>query len=163
VPKDNPFRGSPVWSLGHRDVTGLAFDGDGGLWATESGQQRFQELNRIERGKNYGWPRTEGKATGKGHVKAFFAWRESESTSPSGLAIVDDVAYVADLRGGKLWTLPLDDGGRSSASMFGGLYGPLRTVAASPSGQLWLATSNRDGTATPSPDDDRILRLSLSG
>jgi glucose/arabinose dehydrogenase len=169
VPKDNPFRGSPVWTLGHRNVEGLAFDAGGGLWATDSGQERYQELNRIRRGRNYGWPRAEGKDAEGRDVKAFFAWREREEVSPGGLAIVADVAYVADQRGGRLWKLPLADGADSGESLFGGLYGPLRTVAAAPSGdELWLATSagegdGGDGGGGGPPGEDRILRLTVRG
>jgi glucose/arabinose dehydrogenase len=161
VPSDNPFRGSPVWSLGHRNVQGLAFDSRGRLWATEFGQNDWDELNRIQRGKNYGWPAVEGKGTDGGrYVEPFVVWTTDEA-SPSGLAIVDDVAYVAGLRGERLWQVPLNGDGSNDVARFRGEYGRLRTVAQAPDGSLWLTTSNRDGRGHPADDDDRILRVRI--
>ena len=56
IPEDNPFKGSPVWSLGHRNIFGMAFDEKGNLYITENGTSRDDEINLIKRGKNYGWP-----------------------------------------------------------------------------------------------------------
>jgi glucose/arabinose dehydrogenase len=161
VPADNPFRGSPVWTLGHRNVQGLAFDSRGQLWATEFGQNQWDELNRIERGRNYGWPEVEGKGTGGGrYVEPFIVWT-TEEASPSGLAIVDDVAYVASLRGRRLWQVPLGDAD-GAVARFDDEYGRLRTVLPAPSGGLWLSTSNRDRPGREqSPEDDRIFELRL--
>jgi glucose/arabinose dehydrogenase len=161
VPADNPFRNSPVWSLGHRNVQGLAFDSRGQLWATEFGQNEWDELNRVERGKNYGWPEVEGKGTGGGrYVEPFVVWTTDEA-SPSGLAIVDDVAYVAGLRGKRLWQVPLGDAD-AAVARFEDEYGRLRTVLPAPSGGgLWLSTSNHDGRGDPDRQDDRILELKL--
>jgi glucose/arabinose dehydrogenase len=161
VPADNPFRNSPVWSLGHRNVQGLAFDSRGQLWATEFGQNEWDELNRVERGKNYGWPEVEGKGTGGGrYVEPFVVWTTDEA-SPSGLAIVDDVAYVAGLRGKRLWQVPLGDAD-AAVARFEDEYGRLRTVLPAPSGGgLWLSTSNHDGRGDPARQDDRILELKL--
>ena len=161
VPADTPFRGSPVWSLGHRNVQGLAFDSRGRLWATEFGQNDWDELNRIERGKNYGWPAVEGKGTGGGrYVEPFVVWTTDEA-SPSGLAIVDDVAYVAGLRGERLWQVPLNGDGENDVARFEDEYGRLRTVEPAPDGSLWLTTSNHDGRGDPADDDDRILRVTI--
>ena len=162
VPADNPFRGSPVWTLGHRNVQGLAFDSRGQLWATEFGQNTWDELNRIQRGKNYGWPAVEGKGTAGGrYVEPFIVWSTDEA-SPSGLAIVDDVAYVAGLRGQRLWQVPLGDA-EAAVGRFTEEYGRLRTVLQAPSGALWVSTSNLDGRlrGEPDPADDRILELRL--
>ena len=163
VPADNPFRGSPVWSLGHRNVQGLAFDSRGQLWATEFGQNTWDELNRIQRGKNFGWPAVEGMGTDGGrYVEPFIVWSTDEA-SPSGLAIVDDVAYVAGLRGQRLWQVPLGDAD-AAAGRFTEEYGRLRTVLQAPSGALWVSTSNLDGRLRgrdPAPDDDKILELRL--
>lgn len=162
VPSDNPFPGSPVWSLGHRNVQGLAFDSSGQLWATEFGQDTWDELNKIQPGANYGWPVVEGMANKKPYVDPFVVWHPADA-SPSGLAIVDDVAYVASLRGKRLWQVPLagSDAGDPRA-FFTNRLGRLRTVIAPPDGGLWLTTSNRDGRGLPAPADDQILRLQLT-
>ncbi len=161
VPADNPFPGSPIWSLGHRNVQGLAFDSAGRLWATEFGQNTWDELNLIEKGRNYGWPDVEGEGGRAGFVDPQVVWRTDEA-SPSGLAIVDDVGYVAALRGRRLWVVPLG-GGRAGTPVpaLTGDLGRLRTVEPAPGGGLWLATSNRDGRGDPRDGDDRVVRLSL--
>ena len=161
VPADNPFPGSPVWSLGHRNVQGLAFDSQGRLWATEFGQNQWDELNLIQPGANYGWPQVEGEGSGSGEFEEPFAvWPTSEA-SPSGLAIVDDVAYVAGLRGERLWQVPLTGDAVDAVARFDGDYGRLRTVLPAPDGKLWLTTSNRDGRGNPATDDDRILEVTV--
>jgi len=162
IPADNPFPGSPVWSYGHRNVQGLAFDSSGQLWATEFGQNTWDELNRVVKGGNHGWPLIEGRGNRTGFVDPEVIWHTDEA-SPSGLAIVDDVAYVAALRGVRLWQVPLAGGraGRPQA-LFTGDYGRLRTVAPASAGRLWLTTSNRDGRGDVAPGDDRILELSLT-
>ncbi|HYN75050.1 MAG TPA: PQQ-dependent sugar dehydrogenase [Candidatus Limnocylindria bacterium] len=162
VPDGNPFPGSPVWSLGHRNVQGLAFDSTGQLWATEFGQNTWDELNEIQEGGNYGWPIVEGKTGGKAFVDPLVVWRPEEA-SPSGLAIVDDVAYVAALRGARLWQIPLVGDQRGAATdAFTNEFGRLRTVVATSEGDLWLTTSNTDGRGSPAPTDDRILRIALT-
>jgi len=163
VPDDNPFPDSPVWSLGHRNVQGLAFDSRGRLWATEFGEKNADELNLIVAGGNYGWPLHEGVAGAGGYIDPQAQWSPTSLASPSGLAIVDDVAYVASLRGEVLWQVPLvgDRAGAPLALDLGDL-GRLRTVEALPDGSLWLTTSNTDGRGDPRPADDRILVLTLS-
>jgi glucose/arabinose dehydrogenase len=163
VPPDNPFPGSPVWSYGHRNVQGLAFDSAGRLWATEFGQNTWDELNRVVKGGNHGWPEVEGRGAREGFVEPQVVWRTSEA-SPSGLAIVDDVAYVAGLRGRRLWQVPLAGGtaGRPVATLDGDL-GRLRTVEAAPDGGgLWVTTSNTDGRGSAQDGDDRVVRVPLT-
>jgi len=163
VPDNNPFPDSPVWSLGHRNVQGLAFDSRGRLWATEFGEKNADELNLIVAGGNYGWPLHEGVAGAGGYIDPQAQWSPTSLASPSGLAIVDDVAYVASLRGEVLWQVPLV-GNRAAApaALDLGDLGRLRTVEALPDGSLWLLTSNTDGRGDPRPGDDRILVLTLS-
>jgi len=163
VPDDNPFPGSPVWSLGHRNVQGLAFDSRGRLWATEFGEKDADELNLIEAGGNYGWPLVEGTGTDPAYINPQAQWTPTSLASPSGLAIIDDVAYVASLRGEVLWQVPLVDGraGEPIALDLGDL-GRLRTVEAMPDGSLWLMTSNTDGRGDPRAGDDRILVLKVA-
>ena len=158
----NPFRGSPVYTLGHRNVQGLAFDSAGRLWASEFGQSDADELNQLRPGGNYGWPVHEGAAKDDRYVNPAVQWSPTSIASPSGIAILDDVAYVASLRGEVLWQVPLS-GTRAAepiALRLGDL-GRLRAVSVSPDGSLWLITSNTDGRGSPRPRDDRILRLSV--
>lgn len=163
VPCDNPFKDSPVYSLGHRNVQGLAFDSENRLWATEFGQDTWDEFNRILPGRNYGWPLVEGKKKRKGFVAPKVQWR-TDVASPSGLAIVDDVAYLGALRGERLWAVPLlGKGVGAPKSLLKGKFGRLRNVVATPKGKhLWVTTSNTDGRGEPGKRDDRVLRLDLS-
>ncbi|AOW94166.1 glucose sorbosone dehydrogenase [Rhodococcus sp. WMMA185] len=160
IPQDNPTPGSPVWSLGHRNVQGLAWDDAGRLWATEFGADTWDELNLIEPGNNYGWPDVEGIAGIDGFTDPVLQWRPSEA-SPSGLAFVDGSLWVAALRGERLWQIPVGVDGSlgEPQSLFEGEYGRLRTVVATPDGSLWFTTSNRDGRGTPADTDDRILEI----
>ncbi|GAA3917002.1 PQQ-dependent sugar dehydrogenase [Actinoplanes auranticolor] len=152
----NPTAGSPVWSLGHRNVQGLAWAADGTMYGIEFGQNRLDEVNKIEPGANYGWPEVEGKGGDGDYVDPIVTWSTDEA-SPSGAAIAGDTLYVAALRGERLWTVPLD-GGEPRAE-FSGRYGRLRTVAVAPDGALWLTTSNTDGRGDVQDGDDRILRF----
>lgn len=157
----NPTAGSAVYSLGHRNVQGLAWDGDGRLFATEFGQNELDEVNLIQPGRNYGWPDVEGEGdTGGGrYTNPLITWSVRES-SPSGIAIAGDTAYVAALRGERLWTLPLngDTIGEPTAQL-NETYGRLRTVQVAPDGALWVTTSNTDGRGDIRDGDDRVLRF----
>ncbi|MEV4420794.1 PQQ-dependent sugar dehydrogenase [Patulibacter sp. NPDC049589] len=165
VPKDNPFPGSRVWSLGHRNVQGLAFDRSGRLWASEFGQNTTDEVNLIREGGNYGWPLVEGKGDTQGgtFTNPQVTWTTEES-SPSGAAIVGSTLYVAGLGGERLWVVPLK-GARAGTpkARFSGRYGRIRAVTAAPDGSLWFSTSNRDGRGSVRSGDDRILRLRVGG
>ncbi|GAA0242804.1 PQQ-dependent sugar dehydrogenase [Cryptosporangium japonicum] len=152
----NPDAGSAVYSLGHRNVQGLAWDAAGRLFATEFGQNDVDEVNRIEPGRNYGWPDVEGDGGGGRYTDPLVTWPTGDA-SPSGIAISGDTAYVAALRGERLWTVPLD-GGRPVAE-FEGRFGRLRTVQIAPDGALWMTTSNTDGRGDTREADDRILRF----
>lgn len=159
--KDNPFD-SPVFSYGHRNIEGLAFDDDGRLWATEFGDQAADELNLIEKGKNYGWPHVEGKGGGSEYTDPKAVWEPTSTSSPAGLAIVRSTAFVGALRGQCLFGVPLDgEKAGKPKSYFAEKYGRIRAVAAAPDGVLWVTTSNTDGRADPKSDDDRILRVEL--
>lgn len=161
VPSDNPFRGSRVWSRGHRNPQGLTFDRQGRLWAVEFGQNRVDEVNLIRRGANYGWPIVEGKGSTQGgkFVNPKVTWPTSEA-SPSGVAFADGALYVGALRGERVYRVALN-GARTGAtsSLIRGRYGRLRTVQRAPDGTLWVTTSNRDGRGSPRSGDDRVLRL----
>lgn len=153
----NPDPGSPVWSSGHRNVQGLAFDDRGRLWASEFGASSWDELNLIQKGANYGWPLVEGRGDLGGYRNPQVVWR-TEDASPSGLAFAQGSLWLASLRGERLWRVELR-GNRavSPTDFFVGDYGRMRAVALAPDGNLWVATSNRDGRGTPAAADDRIL------
>jgi glucose/arabinose dehydrogenase len=155
----NPTAGSPVWSMGHRNVQGLAWDSKKTMYAIEFGQDTWDEVNIIRPGKNYGWPKVEGRSGNPAYVDPIVQWH-TDDASPSGAAIVGDTLYVAALKGERLWQVPLN-GGSPTASLTG-KYGRLRTVAVAPDGALWVMTSNRDGRGDPAANDDRILRFAAS-
>jgi glucose/arabinose dehydrogenase len=153
----NPDPDSPVWTWGHRNVQGLAFDAEGHLWASEFGQDTFDELNLIEKGRNYGWPRVEGQGDEPGLQNPQVTW-STDDASPSGLAFVGGRLWLGALRGERLWRVDVD--GRRATDekgFFVGRYGRVRTVVAAPDGNLWVTTSNRDGRGDPTGQDDRIL------
>ena len=156
----NPF-GTAVYSLGHRNVQGLAWDSAGTLWASEFGQDTWDELNRIKPGGDYGWPDHEGRAGAADAIDPVVTWRPSEA-SPSGIAIVDDVVYVAGLRGERLWTLDTRSPDPQPQASYIAEFGRLRDVVAAPNGALWALTNNTDGRGSPGDADDRLLQLPLA-
>ena len=154
----NPDPASPIWTSGHRNVQGLAFDHEGNLWASEFGQDTWDELNLIKRGFNYGWPEVEGKGSESPDFTDPQVQWDTNDASPSGLAFVGDRLYLGALRGERLWRIDVN-GRRASdeKGFFVGEYGRMRTVATAPDGNLWVTTSNRDGRGDPAASDDRIL------
>jgi glucose/arabinose dehydrogenase len=156
----NPFPGSVVYSLGHRNVQGLAWDSAGRLYASEFGQNTWDEVNQIVAGGNYGWPTVEGMANDPRFRNPIAVWTTAEA-SPSGAEIDGNTLYVAALRGTRLWTVPLNGNGGAGTpvAVLQGTFGRLRTVERAPDGSLWLATSNRDGRGNPTAADDRVIRF----
>jgi len=169
VPGDNPFPGSLVYSMGHRNPQGLAWDADGRLWAAEFGQNTWDELNRIEPGGNYGWPVVEGIGHREDYIDPMFQWPTSEA-SPSGLAYVDGTFFLAALRGQRLWAIQPGTGSSSGAASdsgdatawFEGDYGRLRDAVPGPDGTLWVLTNNTDGRGQPRAGDDKLLQIELA-
>ena len=159
VPADNPFPGSPVFSYGHRNPQGIAWDEDGTMYATEFGQNTWDELNVITAGANYGWPTVEGIAHDERFTDPVQQWAP-EDASPSGMAIADDTIYIANLRGERLRSVPLDDLGDSTEHL-AGEYGRLRDIVLTPDGTLWALTNNTDGRGEPRPGDDRFFDTGL--
>ncbi|MFJ3984111.1 PQQ-dependent sugar dehydrogenase [Streptomyces fungicidicus] len=158
----NPFPGSAVYSYGHRNVQGLAWDGKQRLFASEFGQNTWDELNAIEPGANYGWPEAEGRSDDSAFRNPVEQWSTDEA-SPSGIAYAEGSIWMAGLRGERLWRIPLK-GTEASAdpqAFLEGEYGRLRTVAAAGGDKLWLVTSNTDGRGNPKKGDDRILELEV--
>jgi glucose/arabinose dehydrogenase len=164
VPRDNPFRGSLVYSLGHRNPQGLAWDDRHRLYAAEHGPSGLpcchDEINLIEPGRDYGWPEVYGKAEDRRFVDPIVESGLS-TWAPSGLAFLRGSLYVACLRGRTLLRVPLtaEGGAGTPTRVLDNSYGRLRAVTAGPDGALYVSTSNRDGRGSPGHDDDRILRV----
>lgn len=167
---ENPKPNSRVLSYGHRNVEGLAWDAEKRLWATEFGDDKYDELNLIKPGRNYGWPRQEGRGGGHGLVDPVTQWRTDEA-GPSGIAIVAGTAYIGALTGERLWQVPLhgQHAGKPKAWLTE-RYGRIRTVTRVPThspwgraheNRLWVTTSNKDGRGTPHSGDDRILQVTV--
>lgn len=163
VPTDNPTPGSLVYSMGHRNPEGLAWDAAGRLWITEFGEDGWDELNRIEPGANYGWPIVEGNSNDPSFVNPVVQWRTAEM-GPSGLAFVDDTFFIAGLTGRRLWTVVFDAAGEPiTAAHFAGEFGRIRDVVVGPDDDVWFMSNRTDGRGdAPGPDDDRIFSVSRS-
>jgi aldose sugar dehydrogenase len=177
VPDDNPFRGSPVYSYGHRNPQGLAWQpGTNRLYATEHGPSGGaygvgqDEVNYIEPGKNYGWPSIIGDAARENMISPVIQSGESETWAPGGAAFInggpwDGSLIFTGLRGQSLYRLVPDKNDPRKVVTFekllAGQYGRLRDVVQGPDGAIYILTNNRDGRGSPQPGDDKILRLTL--
>lgn len=161
VPAGNPF-GNYTWSLGHRNVEGIAFDPRGGLWASEFGEKEADELNRIVPGANYGWPFVEGADGGGGYKDPLAQWSPTSVCSPAGVAVARGRAWLGALRGECLYSVRLrgPEAGTKRRHLRG-QFGRIRQVAKAPDGSLWITTSNRDGRGSPTAADDRVIRIAL--
>lgn len=182
VPSDNPFDGSPVWAYGLRNSQGFDWHpGSGSMFATEHGPSGgtgraccLDEVNRIEPGKNYGWPRIVGDEkrngmeqplihSGTGFPVADYTW------APSGATFVSEGPWegtflFAGLRSESLWQLKLDDKERPIElnRMLDGTYGRLRSVEQAPDGYLYVITSNKDHFGNrqgTSYESDMLIRI----
>ena len=165
IPPDNPFHNA-VWSYGHRNVQGLAFDSEGRLWEQEFGNNVMDETNLIVKGGNYGWPSCEG-TSGSCSDPAFIAPKHTYPVaqgSCSGITIIRDVLYVACERGTRLYREVISGSSLTNVQQFFvGTYGRLRTVEPAPDGGMWLATSNGgDKDSTPHNSNNQIFHVTLS-
>lgn len=159
----NPFPDSPVYTYGHRNVQGLAWDSKQRLFAAEFGQDTWDELNAIKPGDNYGWPEAEGKSDDPKYHNPLAQWG-TDDASPSGIAYAEGSIWMAGLKGQRLWRIPLN-GTEASAdpqAFLQGEYGRLRTVVSAGGDKLWVTTSNTDGRGNPKDEDDRILEVQVS-
>ena len=163
IPIDNPFSNA-VYSYGHRNPQGIAWDAAGKLWSTEHGRSGirsgFDELNKIERGGNYGWPVIQGSEAAPNmhapviHSGADITW------APGGLTIVGNRAFWGGLRGQSLYEAELTDTGAALINAhFFTEFGRLRTTTLLSDGSLLITTSNTDGRGSPSENDDVVLRV----
>ncbi|MFC7491697.1 MULTISPECIES: PQQ-dependent sugar dehydrogenase [unclassified Knoellia] len=159
----NPFGGSPVWTLGHRNVQGLAWGEDGTMFASEFGQNAWDELNVIVPGRNYGWPEVEGIEDGDGDFTVPIAQWETSDSSPSGITVgADGAVYMAALRGESLWKIAVAGSRRQGepVRLFEGRFGRIRDVVSAPDGTLWMLTNNTS-RGDPRDGDDRLVRVPI--
>ena len=163
IPADNPL-GTRVYSWGHRNPQGLAWDDRGRLWSTEHGRSAprtgLDELNLIEPGKNYGWPLIEGGATRAGMEAPVLHSGPDYTWAPAGAAYLDGSVFFGGLRGEALYQVRLTDGARPALRVhFYGDFGRIRAVTVGPDGMLYFSTSNRDGRGRVRSGDDKIVRV----
>lgn len=159
IPADNPLSGSPIWSYGHRNVQGLAWDGQGRMWASEFGASTWDEINHILPGHNYGWPDAEGTGDIPGLTNPAAVFSTS-SASPSGLAYAAGHLWMGALQGATVWRLEVtDDGELSDPTAIRVAPARTRTVTRAPDGSLWVTTSNTDGRGHPESDQDKIITI----
>ena len=165
VPSDNPFAGSYVWSYGHRNPQGLAFDSQGRLWEQEFGNNIMDETNIVVKGGNYGWPGCEGTSgdCAAAGLLAPVRTYPVAAGSCSGIAIVRDVLYIACLRGARLYRAVISGSTLTDVQQyFVGTYGRLRTVEPSIDGNLWLTTSSGgDKDSIPNNSNERIFNVAV--
>ncbi len=159
----NPFN-NDVYSYGHRNVQGLAWDAQGGLWATEHGRSGvasgLDELNYIKPGSNYGWPDIEGSATRNGMQAPAYNSGPNDTWAPSGAAFVNGSVYFSGLRGRNLYQAVVSNGQVTDfKEHLEGKYGRIREVVATNDGLLYITTSNKDGRGVPQSGDDKIIRV----
>ncbi|MFE6824075.1 PQQ-dependent sugar dehydrogenase [Streptomyces sp. NPDC057690] len=159
----NPFPDSAVYSYGHRNVQGLAWDSKQRLFAAEFGQDTWDELNAIVPGADYGWPTAEGRSEDTRFRNPTAQWH-TDDASPSGIAYAEGSIWMAGLKGQRLWRVPLKGTAASAdpQAFLEGDYGRLRTVVSAGGDKLWVTTSNTDGRGDPKSGDDRILELKVS-
>ncbi|MFE0153437.1 PQQ-dependent sugar dehydrogenase [Nonomuraea sp. NPDC059007] len=148
----NPFN-SRVYSYGHRNPQGIAWDSAGRLWSSELGNSSRDELNLIQSGRNYGWPQCEGTCSVSGMTNPKRTWGVGEA-SPSGIAIVNNTVFMAALRGQRLWRIVLNGENVGTVnSYFNGTYGRLRAVEKVPGASaIWFGSSNSDNNGNGNPD-----------
>lgn len=155
----NPF-GNPVYSYGHRNVQGLAWDENGRLWETEHGSSAQDEVNLVEVGKNYGWPVIEGNETRAGMVTPRRNSGPDVTWAPSSAAFAGNSLFFAGLRGQTLYEAVLQNNQVTEIKEhFVQKYGRLREVVLGPDGLLYITTSNLDGRGDPQSGDDKIIRV----
>ena len=163
IPSDNPIPNSPIYSLGHRNPQGLAWDDQGNLYETEEGPTKNDEINLIEKDKNYGWPNQEcsGSAEYQSALNCY-----NVSIQPSGIAYYGsgkldfkNSLILATVRGNILYQLPISNGNMTSQKIILDGLGRIREVGVGPDGYLYLLTGNTDGQGFPDNKDDKLLRI----
>ena len=173
IPEDNPWKDSPIYSIGHRNPQGIDWDNSGNLIATEHGPSGWRgvahdEINLIIPGANYGWPDIIGDETKEGLQNPILHTGE-ETWAPSGAEFYygDKIPqwngkyFVATLLGTHLHMIEFDleNNVTSHEKLFQNQFGRIRDVQTGPDGFLYLLTSNQDGRGIPELNDDKILRI----
>lgn len=162
VPEENPF-GTPVYSYGHRNPQGITWDEEGNLWSTEHGRSGarsgLDELNRIEKGGNYGWPVIQGDETQEGMVTPELHSGSETTWAPASAEYHNGTIFFGGLRGSSVYQAVL---GESIVlkKYFEDRFGRIRKVKVHGE-YLYFTTSNRDGRGTPKDSDDRLIRVPL--
>jgi glucose/arabinose dehydrogenase len=166
IPADNPF-GNAVYSLGHRNPQGLAWDDKGNLWETEHGrsgsESGYDEVNLIEKGANYGWPVIQGSEEKEDMKTPIIHSGKVNTWAPAGLEYLNGFLYFTGLRGESLYKAQIVDGKMALFERrLEKVYGRLRAVKVGPDGMLYITTSNKDGRGNPKNNDDKLLRINPS-
>lgn len=160
VPPDNPF-GNEVYSFGHRNPQGLTWDNKGNLWATEHGRSGIQsgldELNLIEKGKNYGWPIIQGDESKEGMVTPTIHSGPTVTWAPAGAVYYRESIFFGGLRGQALFEYDISE--KSLKKHLEGQFGRIRAVSLGPDGYFYITTSNTDGRGNPAPADDKLIKI----
>ena len=174
IPDDNPWKSSPIYSIGHRNPQGMDWDDAGNLVAAEHGPSGLRgvghdEINLVLPGANYGWPDIIGDEKMKGMQTPLLhtgddVWAPSGSEFYNGSEIPNWTGkyFVASLRGSHLHMIEFDMENNSvvsSEKLFQDEFGRIRDVQTGPDGFLYVLTSNQDGRGSPNINDDRILRI----
>lgn len=163
IPSDNPFSNA-VWSYGHRNSQGLAWDDQGNLWATEHGRSGvlsgFDELNIIEKGKNYGWPVIQGDERRAGMELPVAQSGPNETWAPAGALFWDGSIFFTGLRGEAIYEAHIIGEKQVSLTIhFHKEFGRIRELTRGSDGDFYITTSNTDDRGTPKPEDDKIIRI----
>ncbi|HYC34583.1 MAG TPA: PQQ-dependent sugar dehydrogenase [Candidatus Paceibacterota bacterium] len=163
IPADNPF-GNEVYSYGHRNPQGLTWDTEGVFWEVEHGrsglQSGYDEVNRIEKGGNYGWPVIQGDEKGEGMKTPELHSGPSTTWAPAGITYGNNNLFFTGLRGEALYEVGVRNGKLESMKIhLQNEYGRLRAIARGPDGSIYVGTSNKDGRGNTNLGDDKILKI----
>ncbi len=154
---DNPFD-NLIYSYGHRNPQGIAWDHIDRLWEVEHGPNAQDEFNLIEAGKNYGWPTIQGDQTEEG-MEIPKLNSGSDTWAPAGAVILGNKLFFGGLRGQALYEVDTDGSQINLKEHFKNQFGRIREVILGPDNMLYITTSNRDGRGSPDPADDKIIRI----
>lgn len=163
VPADNPFN-NEIYSYGHRNAQGITWDEEGNLWATEHGpsglQTGYDELNKITKGGNYGWPDVRGDEKKDGTIAPIIHSGSSETWAPSGAVYYKNNIYFTGLRGETIYKAELQANSTVTITThFPKEFGRIRTITLGPDNNFYILTNNTDGRGIPKENDDKLIRI----